>query len=250
MWSWFKKRVEWLLQIPPAPGAPPGDESSTRVFRASPRFYLYRLVGWFIARVIASLVILSGAAAVFMTMRNTGWIGSMVIFLEIFALAMFVAQTLISYAALRLDYEKRWYLVTDHSLRIREGVVNVSEMTITFANIQNISISQGPIERLFGISNLRVDTAGGAGHGAGNQGGRTLHTAFFQGVDNSEQIRELMQSRLRELKDSGLGDLDDRVPRLPETTDTLASQAALEVLREIHAEARELRLAVSGSTGS
>ena len=42
-------------------------------------------------------------------------------------------------ALVRLDFEKRWYLVTDRSLRVREGVVNVREMTIMFANIQNIS---------------------------------------------------------------------------------------------------------------
>ena len=71
-----------------------------------------------------------------------------------------IVQRLFALALVRLDFEKRWYLVTNRSLRVREGVVKLREMTITFANIQNISISQGPIQRLLGIADLRVDTAG------------------------------------------------------------------------------------------
>ncbi len=68
---------------------------------------------------------------------------------------------IVSLALVRLNFEKRWYIVTDRSLRVREGILNVREMTVTFANIQNISISHGPVQRAIGIAELRVDTAGG-----------------------------------------------------------------------------------------
>jgi uncharacterized membrane protein YdbT with pleckstrin-like domain len=149
----------------------------------------------------------------------------------------------------KLDFEKRWYLVTDRSLRLREGILHVREMTITFANIQNISISQGPIQRALGIADLRVDTAGGSAPARGkHKDGRaqSLHTAFFRGVDNANAIRELIQTRLRELKDSGLGDLEEKVVVTASTTANPASvQPLVAVLREVAAEARALRQAVS-----
>ena len=126
---------------------------------------------------------------------------------------MLLCEVLLTYFSLRLNYEMRWYKVTDRSLRIRAGVWNVHEMTMTFANIQNISITQGPLERLFGISDVRVETAGGGGasgsHGQGSGIGSNLHVAVFRGVDTPEQIRDLMLDRLRQVRSTGLGDPDD-----------------------------------------
>ena len=45
-----------------------------------------------------------------------------------------------SLAVLRLGYELR--------LRIRERIVAINEKTITFANIQQISIRQGPLQQV------------------------------------------------------------------------------------------------------
>ncbi len=127
-------------------------------------------------------------------------------------LLVFLLQAIVTYFWLRLNYELRWYKITDRSLRIRSGVWNVHEMTMTFANVQNISIAQGPLERLFGISDVRVETAGGGNsnpHGEGDGLGVNLHVGVFRGVDNPEEIRDLMLERLRRLRDTGLGDLDE-----------------------------------------
>src|SRR4029077_20010196 len=89
---------------------------------------------------------------------------------------------LFALAVLRLDFDKRWYVVTDRSLRVREGVLRVSEMTVTFANIQNISVSQGPIQRALGIADLRVDTAGGGSTTPGHAATQSMHTAWLRGI--------------------------------------------------------------------
>jgi len=151
---------------------------------------------------------------------------------------------LFALALVRLDFEKRWYLVTDRSLRVREGVVNVREMTITFANIQNISISQGPIQRLIGIADLRVDTAGGGpSRGDKKEGGESLHTVRFRGVDNANEIRELITERLRGLKDSGLGDRDEMLASRQGAISS-TEPAVISALRELAAEAAALRRTV------
>src|SRR5262249_47708980 len=132
-----------------------------------------------------------------------------ILFIEGLAFVFVVISAAFRLALVRLDFEKRWYVVTDRSLRVREGIVQVREATVTFANIQNISISQGPIQRALGIADLRVDTAGGGGAAQAKHGMPNMHVVWFRGVANANEIRELMQQRLRQLKDSGLGDHEE-----------------------------------------
>jgi hypothetical protein len=65
----------------------------------------------------------------------------------------------------------------------------------------------------------------------------------FRGVDNAIEIRELITERLRELKDSGLGDRDEIRPA---TLPSIPSQrpAVIHALRDLAAEASALRKAV------
>ena len=60
----------------------------------------------------------------------------------------------------------------------------------------------------------------------------------FRGIDNAEEVKALIQERLRRLKAAGLGDHDDRAAH--ETP-----RAFVEALREVHAEAQALRAAAS-----
>jgi uncharacterized membrane protein YdbT with pleckstrin-like domain len=130
---------------------------------------------------------------------------------------------------------------------VREGIVKVREMTVMFANIQNISVSQGPIQRLLGIADLRVDTAGGGpSRSEKEEGGESLHTVRFRGVDNAAEIRELITARLRELKDSGLGDRDE-LPIAPRPSTPAQAPEVIYALRELAAEASALRKTVEST---
>ena len=192
-----------------------GDVRTLRVFRAAPGYWRYITVGWLITQV--------GDPDRHPRRRRAA--GHLRLDLDARrhpgghrhrpgTLLVFVLQLGVTYFSLRLNYEMRWYKVTDRSLRIRTGVWNVSEMTMTFDNIQNITVTQGPLERLFGISDVRVTTAGGgeaaaqkkSGHGGV---GQNLHLGVFRGVDNPDEIRDLMLARLRRLRDTGLGDPTD-----------------------------------------
>jgi membrane protein YdbS with pleckstrin-like domain len=213
MYESVKSSLLWLLRVPPEPHDPMGDVQSLRVFRAAPGYLRYITLGW----LISQLTLLAGGLVLFISLlfasATSGPFSILVIVLGLVALLAFVGQAALTYFSLRLNYEMRWYKVTDRSLRIRAGVWNVHEMTMTFANVQNISITQGPLERLFGISDVRVETAGGGGHGGshgnGEGFGTNLHTAVFRGVDDAEEIRDLMLARLRRVRGAGLGDLDD-----------------------------------------
>jgi uncharacterized membrane protein YdbT with pleckstrin-like domain len=153
---------------------------------------------------------------------------------EAFAIGIFVMQAAARLVLLRIDIDQRWYLVSDRSLRIREGVVNMKEKTMTFANIQNVRIEQGPLQRLLGIADVQVRTAGGGGGGGGpkdqeNPGGKDLHIGYFRGVADAGAIRDAVLERLRRHADSGLGDPDDvneQPDSLLEAARALASEAA------------------------
>jgi uncharacterized membrane protein YdbT with pleckstrin-like domain len=132
--------------------------------------------------------------------------------------------------------------VTDRSLRVREGVVRVREMTVSFANIQDVAVTQGPIERMLGLSNVRVTTAGGGGHTQGKQAGPNLHQAWFRGIDNAEEVKTLILDRLRALKDSGLGHREEQSMAVAPAVAPTAVRDALQAVLE---EARGLRQAAS-----
>jgi len=247
MYNSFRQFCEQLLRIPHDPSPPPGDEGSTRIFRAAPNYYKYRLFVWGLKTgsllfILLGFVIIPSAIASFSLRTHP------VLAVEVMLLLLHFLGSLFFLIVLRLDYEKRWYVVTDRSLRIREGVVNVREMTVNFANIQNISISQGPLQRLLRIADLRVDTAGGGGGRAANthHAAQNLHTAWFRGIDNASEVRELIQLRLRHLKDSGLGDHEELTP-LPQVASQSARQLspqAISALQEIYAETRALGRAI------
>lgn len=247
MYNAFRSWTERLLRIPDDPDAPPGDQTTARLFLAAPNYYRYLLAQWLLRTIIA--------VAVVVPMEVLPMIGKMTRALDrtfpqafmfrapLLIIGIVIVQRLVALALVRLDFEKRWYLVTDRSLRVREGVVRLREMTITFANIQNISVSQGPIQRLLGIADLRVDTAGGGSKKKEESGEENLHGVRFRGVNNAAEIRDLINTRLRQLKDSGLGDHDDHAP--PAIKEARAGSSLSEPLREILAEATALRETVA-----
>jgi len=214
-----------VMRVPHQPEPPPG--SPPRVFRAAPNYLTLKTVQWAIAQValIIPVMILTGASAfagVVAVLAVVGWI-------------VYLFQAVFSWAVMRLDYELRWYMLSDRAIRIREGIGSVREKTMALANVQNISIRQGPLQRLLGIADVEVTTAGGGGPAASAHGkkgvGEPMHIAYFRGVDNAEQIRDLVREGVRRQKDAGLGDPDDH-QSAPD-----ADAAITELLRE----ARKLR---------
>jgi membrane protein YdbS with pleckstrin-like domain len=246
MYKPFCDVCERWLRIPAAPEPPPGDEHTTQIFRAAPNYFKYLLVLWAIRTGVLVLAFGFGLIAIivatFVSKHQIGFAIYPMVFVELAVFAFFLLTQLVSLAIVRLDYEKRWYVVTDRSLRVREGILNVQEMTVNFANIQNISISQGPIQRMLQIADLKVDTAGGGGsvQPQGHHQMRNLHTAFFRGVSNAGEIRELIQSRLRHLKDSGLGDHEEVAAVHAQG----GKSALIAALREVHGESVKLNAAL------
>jgi len=237
-----------LLKVPAEPEAPAGSPGSVKVFRAAANFYKLNLILWTVRQVSGLIGIIA-----FLTFWHTtvgkkapGGVNLAIDIIELIGIVGFLVQIPFTFMLVRLDYEMRWYIVTDRSLRIRTGIWNVRESTLTFANIQQITVGQGPLQRLLGIYDLEVTTAGGGsggGHHSHGGQGQSMHQGFFHGIDNAPEVRAMMLERLRHLRDTGLGDPDEthhEEIKAPET-----SSAVLDVARELLREARALRQAVN-----
>ena len=124
-----------------------------------------------------------------------------------------LALCIVAYAAIHLRYDTTWYVLTHRSLRIRRGIWVIQETTITFENVQNVSVESGPLERWFGIANVIVDTAGGSqeksSHGKPKE---NFHRGIIEGIDHPDEIRDLILNRLRQSRSSGLGDENTTAP--------------------------------------
>jgi membrane protein YdbS with pleckstrin-like domain len=168
---------------------------------------------------------------------------------KIFSTLLYLVQLPITYAVRRLDYEMRWYMVTDRSLRLRHGVWQISESTMSFANIQQVMVSQGPLQRLLGLGNVKVKSAGGGGVSDhhGHHEGDDMHTGVFQSVTNGQEIRDLIVERLRHFREAGLGDPDEITSSFAEPAGAVSGPVpsdALAAARELAAEAKALRAAL------
>ena len=244
------RSITRFLKVPPEPESPLGSPGSVRVFNASPGYYRYRLVLWGIRQVGALVGLLVGLAFVAGGIEIAAFplSGELVTIIEVVGVGFFLVQLPLSFLMVRLDYRYRWYMTTDTSLRIREGITTVRERTMTFANIQNLSLKQGPVQRIFGISDLQVRTAGGGGAESSEESKRghseadNMHLGYFRGVDNAEEIRDLILAQMRGMRDSGLGDPDETAAASEAAP--IVADDSIEVLaaaQEMLAESKRLR---------
>lgn len=227
MWTRFVDVVSDFCATPPPPSA-----VGAKVEHAAPAFLHYRFLLWaglrlsVLAGIIASMFGIEAALAT--SKAQLGFVPAILRAIEYGAAIGWVVSLPVGIALVRLDYEQRWYVISDRSLRIREGVVVVRDMTLTFANVQNVTVEQGPLQRMLGIADLRVQTAGGGGGGREQPGQQSMHTGMLCGISNAPALRELIMSRLRTAGDAGLGDLDD--PGLDRTATEATTGAAIQAL--------------------
>lgn len=241
--SW-RERLLHVLRVPHSPTQPPG--SPPRVFRAAPNFFKLRMLRWVFTQLlaVAGLVTAIYFAGSQIAPRVPWYVVWFIRAGEVFGTIALIFEATIGWVIVKLDYELRWYMLSDRAIRIREGITTVREKTIALANIQNIAIKQGPLQRWLGIADVEVNTAGGGGGSSEmeKKHARTepLHVAYFRGVDNAEEIRDLLREGVRRQRDAGLGDPDEVVAVAQEDGGVREAMAAL------LAEARALRQTAAG----
>ena len=228
-----------LLKVPEAPQPPDGSPDSMRVFRAGRNYFLWSLIMWALAVLLAAAVVASASIPLIVAIRRSPDWGKIAAAAALVLMwSVYLAALAITLLSRRLNYGLRWYIVTDRSLRIRTGIFQLSELTMTYSNVQEIRVTSGPLQLLLGIADVEVQAAGGGGDGQHGGGG---HVGRFSGVAHAPEIRDLIVDRLRQYRDSGLG----------ETTHVVTPQPAsdLAAARTVLDEARALRAALETAGG-
>jgi len=114
---------------------------------------------------------------------------------------------------------------------VKKGLVNVTKKHVPFRTITNIASRAGPVDRLFGIGTVEIQTAGFSG---GAQAGRSPEEKL-EGITFYEQVRNFVLQELRRFRDpyvigtEVVHPVDKPVPRLSDSLD----DEILITLREI-----------------
>jgi len=60
-------------------------------------------------------------------------------------------------------YNSLEYIIANDSIKMKKGVFWREQVTVPYLKITNIDVTQGPVQRLFNIGTIRVQTAGAGG---------------------------------------------------------------------------------------
>ncbi len=116
--------------------------------------------------------------------------------------------------------------LTNKNLKFSKGLIVHIEKTIPLENIQDLSFLGGPILRSFGLTMIRVETAGGGG------GPHQNNMMSMIGIDHAEEFKkEILQQRENLINQRRQGER----PSLP-------SSENIEVLKEIRDELKAIRI--------
>lgn len=90
-------------------------------------------------------------------------------------------------------YHTLRYSFDSEGVSMRWGILFRREVNLTYARIQDIHLTSGPIQRWFGLADLHVQTASGS----------AAAEMVIEGLLEFEEVRDFLYGRMRGAKDSG-----------------------------------------------
>lgn len=166
------------LRITLEPPAPIANAHLRQVLKPSHRAHQLHVLKWFAAQLSA----LAGVLVIVFAIDFTQWLPSWLSFLDVFArlgdfttyipapwrwvgilltVGGFIAQLPFSFLALWVERHTTWYVISDQGVQLRHGLWTVHETSLRFANIQQVTLKQGPLQRLLSLADVVLTTAGG-----------------------------------------------------------------------------------------
>lgn len=134
-----------------------------------------------------------------------------------------------------LYYKSIVYHLNDTEMSWKRGVWFKKTGIVPYNRITNVDISQGPVMRLFKISNLQIQTAG-------NSGGKAGSEISIIGVEDAEPLRAFIMDFVRGTAPvTAVTGGDDKAPPLSSASTADLSQLLSEVekIRKLLEEPRK-----------
>ena len=228
--------VVGVFKVPEEPSTLPAAGEPVRSLRPAPGYLRYLKFLFWVALIPADILPVLGWTAVSIAVPILG------VVLALPFLALIVLPDVFAYVGIHLRYDTTWYVLTDRSLRIRRGIMTIHETTISFENVQNVEVRQGPLQRYFGIADVIVQTAGGGvvSHGKGQTSSLGAHMGILQGLDDAEAVRNQILASVERTRTAGLGDEHPKQLLQAAAAGPGLSERHLGVLREIRDSVRRL----------
>lgn len=195
--------ADWLRVPREAPNLQPGAGGVVRSLRPAEGYLRYQKFKFWAALLLVDVLIIGGWVWVLVEKPAVG------LALAPVAWGVAIIPDIVAYIMIHVRYDTMWYIITPRSVRIRRGVWVVREVTITFENVQNVEVHQGPLQRHYGIADVTISTAGGGGAAAGTPGhtaGGGGHQGMLEGIDDAPAVRDLILSCAGRGRTAGLGD--------------------------------------------
>ncbi len=116
-----------------------------------------RIEGWIAAAILSAVLLCGTAVALVAADDMPGWVQGLLPFLWL------AVTSLLAWHAHRwpvLDYQHTSYRVDAQGIEIRRGVYWRVVIHVPRARVQHTDVSQGPVERRYGLGTLVIYTAG------------------------------------------------------------------------------------------
>ncbi|MCI9084168.1 MAG: PH domain-containing protein [Bacilli bacterium] len=138
--------------------------------------------------IISGLIILiiTGiiAVAAYLNIDNTLWQIIIIICEIIITLGVILDITLFP----QIRYKRYKYLITNDRIEVKKGLFLITTSIIQIKRVQKIELSNGPIDRMFNLSNVNIFTAAG-----------TVDIKFLsneEAKEISDKVNELLKNKL------------------------------------------------------
>ncbi|WP_067052179.1 PH domain-containing protein [Methanofollis ethanolicus] len=146
-------------------------------FKPAPQFKTYYFLYLFLTTLLAAAFILFPVSLAGEPILNTLFAGGLI------AVVVFIAVWIPLY------YRSVVYHLSGTEMTWKRGVWFRGTGIVPYNRITNVDIVQGPLMRVFGISDLRIQTAG--------YSAQAQAEIRIQGVEEPEEVRELIMAQVR-----------------------------------------------------
>ncbi|MBX7494526.1 PH domain-containing protein [Qipengyuania sp. 6B39] len=132
------------------------------------------------ATMLTQLVIPIGVASV--TILDDGDLGDLAVYFLPFVLLVIAANFAVAY----LQWTRLTYAVRENDIRVESGLLSRAARSIPYERIQDVSLEQKLLPRLFGLVEAKFETGAG--------GGDDLKLAYLA-EEEGDRLRELIRAR-------------------------------------------------------
>jgi uncharacterized protein len=112
-------------------------------------------------------------------------------------------------------YRSLEYIIDDDAVKMKKGVFWRKRVTVPYPKITNVDVTQGPVQRMFNIGSIHVQTAGAGSAQAAQAELRLMGVMDLDGLKDTimERVSNFTFSGTREIKKEILEQNDSQILR-------------------------------------